>query len=225
MDSLWIKNEIFDRLIFPQYPYFCGIASCCTVSNTILNLNYTQEDLHHKYGVGTLTKLNIPKNDILVDITKYTKSNISLGFSNWDIIRLFNSLMLDNKIIPYSALLTGKVFVDVVNKLDINLFNNWLKLKNNNIIIHLENHFVIYAGYYRTSSNSSYIICADSSKKKGPLNTINYSDLILLCNSENEKYGFILLSDAKISLIDTLHESKNNMLPIESIDRHRFVYK
>ena len=60
MNNHWIKHDTIEKIEFPQHPYFCAIASCCTVANVLLKKNYTQADLHSLYGIGRKSKLNVP---------------------------------------------------------------------------------------------------------------------------------------------------------------------
>ena len=226
MNTYWIKNEIIEKIEFPQHPYFCAIASCCTVTNTLLKKNYTQADLHLLYGIGRKSKLNVPlKFDFFIQSLD-TKKPVGMGISNWDIIRLFNSIMLDNNSTPHSAILTGKNFAQTILNGNYNNIQDWLRKENNQIIIHLRNHYVVYAGAYSIRNKLEYIICGDSSKGKGPIRSLNLMELVKLSNKNDKynRYGFIFLSNKKIPFKKIFNNFLPEMEPKESANLERFDY-
>ena len=224
MNKHWIKYEIIEKIEFPQHPYFCAIASCCAVANALLKKKYTQADLHSLYGIGSKSKLNVPLKFDFSTKRLNGKNPVGKGISNWDIIRLFNSIMLDNKSTPHSALLTGKNFAQIIINGNYRNIQDWLRKENNQVIIHLHNHYVVYAGGYSNGSGLEYIICGDSSKGKGPIRSVDLAELIKLSNKKDKynRYGFIFLSNKKIPLKKIFNISLPEMQPKESANLERF---
>jgi len=223
MKSCWIKPGVIEHLIFPQYPYFCGIAACGCVANTLLDIHLTQIDLHAAYGIGNKCKMKIPLAYDFSDGNFDQFEPRGMGISNWDIIRLFNAILLDKGSTPYSALLTGKDLVSEIENGRYGSLEKWLQGQGNHAVIHLEDHYVTYAGAISTGE-SDFIVCADSSKFKGPLNSLNLNDLIALAASDGtyNRYGFILLSDQEIPLKQLFKHVTADMRPKESEDCQRF---
>jgi hypothetical protein len=219
-----MKNEAVTSLMFPQYPNFCGVASCGGAANAILHIDLSQEDLHHTYGIGKYTKLKIPIGFNFAKDSFKDYQKIGMGMSNWDIVRLFNAIMLDHDKTPYSLVLAGQDFVREMKADNFANLNDWLQQEGNQAVVHIVDHYVLFAGSYEDEKSRKYMVCADPSGSKGPVNSLPLSELITLASKDRKygRYGMILLSDTEIPSEALFSEVNENMFPKESTTRERF---
>ena len=217
----WLKANVLDYSIFPQLPSFCAIAACCGALSCILDRQITEEMLHARYGVGLYTKLNAPAT--CAPETFASLPRTGLGFSNWDVIRLCNSVLLDEGKKPATALLCGEDLVRETADLKgrQRLFE-WLQHDACQVIIHTVNHYTLVAGASRLPLNGDhYLLVADSARRSGPLRSLALSDLITLAR-EDARYGFTLVSDSTIPP-DLFSIWTSAMTPPEVIEQQRFA--
>lgn len=201
---------MFDGFVHPQYKNFCGICSVITICNTLFKISLTQKEAHQKYNAGYYTKRRL--NHGSCPETEQLELVNPLGMSNFDVIRLFNSISINAGFEPNSALLTGLTLSDI----DIESFLDWLTSDNNNAVIHIKGHYVSLMGFLLNETGLFWIVL--DSKRKGevsPISTIPHSKIINL-SKESDKYGFILLSDTKIDFLDK-HLKNKAVFPKESI--------
>ncbi|RRS08609.1 hypothetical protein EAG18_11475 [Pseudoalteromonas sp. J010] len=205
----YFDQGIFTHFIQPQYKNFCGICSLIAVVNTLFDDEFTQDSFHQQFNAGFYTKRKVS------DSADPATENMALvdpkGMSNFDIIRLFNSVCKTNKVAPFSALLTG----DMLAQIAASDIANWLTQKENFIIYHCVGHYKVVAGY-TASQTGHYWIMADS-KRHGdisPIQSLSHQAVTALANT-SQKYGFILLSTKPIDFLAS--ESSNSaVFPVES---------
>ena len=223
MDSkrFWLKTNVLEYSIFPQLPSFCAIAACCGALSCILERQITEEMLHSRYGVGLYTKLNAPATCSPENFASLQRSGP--GFSNWDVIRLCNSVLLDEGKNPSTVLLCGGDFLRETVELHLRqkLFE-WLDDDSCQIIIHTVNHYSLVAGASKVLlEGDQYLLVADSARRSGPLRSLAMGDIITLADND-ERYGFILISDRTIPP-DLFSSWTNAMTPPEVIEQQRFA--
>jgi hypothetical protein len=217
----WLKTNVLEYSIFPQLPSFCGIAACCGALSCILDRQITEAMMHSRYGVGLYTKLNAPATCSPENFANLPRSG--LGFSNWDAIRLCNSVLLDEGKKPSTALLCGDDLVRETADLSgpQRLFE-WLQQDSCQVIIHTVNHYSLIAGASKLPLNSHhYLLVADSARRSGPLRSLALGDLITLAG-QDARFGFILVSDRTIPR-DVFSSWTSAMIPPEVIEQQRFV--
>lgn len=216
-----LKPNVFEYLIFPQLPSFCGIAACCGALGSILHRQVTENELHATYGVGLYTKLRAPADypsDKFASLPRSGK-----GFSNWDVIRLLNAVLLDNSKGPETVILCGEDFVREVSNPD--QFDNildWLQDNSCHAIVHIVDHYALFAGTLQLPKTGEvYLLLADSSTRTGPLRSLALSEIADLARGD-DRYGFILVSDKPIprSLFELWTDP---MTPPEIIEKKRFA--
>jgi hypothetical protein len=217
----WLKANVLEYSIFPQLPSFCGIAACCGALSCILDRQITEEMLHFRYGVGLYTKLNAPATCSPENFASLPRSGP--GFSNWDVIRLCNSVLLDEGKNPSTALLCGDDLLRETADLSQRqrLFE-WLQHDSCQIIIHTVNHYSLVAGASKLPLDGDhYLLMADSARRSGPLRSLAMRDIISLAG-DDERYGFILISDRTIAP-DVFSSWTSAMTPPEVTEQQRFV--
>lgn len=217
----WLKTNVLEYSIFPQLPSFCGIAACCGALSCILDRQIIEEMLHSKYGVGLYTKLNAPATCSPEHFASLTRSGP--GFSNWDVIRLCNSVLLDEGKNPSTVLLCGDDFVRETEDLSRRerLFG-WLCDDSCQIIVHTVNHYTLVAGASKLPLDGDhYLLLADSARHSGPLKSLSVGDVMTLAR-QDERYGFILISDRTIAR-DLFRSWTSAMTPPEVIELQRFA--
>lgn len=209
-------QDIFINFIQPQHKNFCGICSLIAVVNSLFSLGLTQESINKKYRAGYLTKRKLtsqsnPAYDQLELVDEY-------GMSNFDIIRLFNTISIDCNNVPFTALLTGESLFSVKTQ----EIANWFKIKDNHMILHMGSHYMAITGYLH-SETGFYWIVADS-KRKGdvyPIRTINNNELLNYAKV-SDKYGLILLTNEDIEF---LQEEKGNPLFFPNESKEKLTIK
>jgi hypothetical protein len=217
----WLKTNVLEYSIFPQLPSFCGIAACCGALSCILERQVTEEMLHSRYGVGLYTKLKAPATCSPRNFASLPRSG--RGFSNWDVIRLCNSVLLDEGKNPSTALLCGGDLLreTVEPGLRQKLFE-WLHDDSCQIIIHTVNHYSLVAGASKLLfEDDHYLLVADSARRSGPLRSLAMGDIITLAGND-ERYGFILISDRTMPP-DLFSRWTSAMTPPEVIEQQRFA--
>ncbi|PCK33285.1 hypothetical protein [Pseudoalteromonas piscicida] len=208
-EQRYFDQGIFTHFIQPQYKNFCGICSLIAVVNTLFDESFTQDAFHQQFNAGFYTKRKVSSS------ANPAKEDLALvdpkGMSNFDIIRLFNSVCASKAITPYSALITGDMLA-TIPAADI---ANWLAAEGNFIIYHCVGHYKTLAGY-TASKTGHYWIAADS-KSHGdiaPIHSIQHQAAIELATT-SEKYGFILLSTTPIAFL-ARYTDNSAVFPIES---------
>lgn len=220
-ERFWLKTNVLEYFIFPQLPSFCGIAACCGALGSILNKQITEQMMHSTYEVGLYTKLRAPSTCSPDHFAILPRSG--LGFSNWDVIRLCNSLLLDEGRRPSTVLLCGDDFVrETANPYQRRRLLEWLQQDSSQAVVHTVNHYTLVAGGSCQSLNDdNYLLLADSAKSTGPLRSLRMTDIITLAGKD-ERYGFILISDRTIPH-DIFSNWTRAMTPPEVIEQRRFV--
>jgi hypothetical protein len=175
-NSFEVKAEALAYAMFPQLPNFCAVAACCGALGAILQRPVTQQELHAHYQVGLYTKLKAP-----AECDPNTFANLQRsgkGFSNWDVIRLCNAVLLDNSRVPAAAILCGQDFVretSVPERLD-GIFD-WLRSKTCQAIVHILGHYTLCAGTFASAANGDrFLLLADSAKRSGPLRSLRVAE-------------------------------------------------
>ena len=222
MDNLkfMFKPATLAKVCFPQLPSFCGIASCLCVCNALLGSHLSQQDMHRQYGVGALTKLPLKVDSPLDNLE--TMSRDGMGLSNWDVIRLFNTICLDAGATPASALLCGLDFIREAGEGPNDALLRWFSKDCNQAIIHIKNHYMVCAGIIESAITHQYsLIAANSSRNYGPCSSFGWQELQKLAQSDS-RYGLILMSLEPLprTLFDQWSQT---MLPLESTDFMRFT--
>ncbi len=210
MTQRYIDLNLFNQSIFPQYKNFCGVCSIIAVVNSELNTNYTQDSLHQAYKAGSFTKRQVsheadPSSE---DLTLVDPK----GMSNFDIIRIFNSVMLDHQHRPYSALLTGKNFTSVPTE----VLCDWFKQTGNYLIFHTQNHYFPIIGFVQ-NKQAIHWVRSDSSYQTNQPVFSTLHDKFQQTAALSNKYGFILLSSSPIEMLNKYIQGNNeDVFPIES---------
>lgn len=220
MTTFWIKDETVKAVVYPQLPSFCGVAACCGAANALLGQTLTQERLHERYGIGERTKLQLPPGALPGDLGSRPRQG--RGMSNWDLIRLFNSILLDAGREPYATVLCGADFLrETADEADLQRILEWGGLPSSQIIVHIVNHYALLAGQLRPYPGvASYLILADSATRKGPLRSLPLAEVQDLA-ARDERYGWLLLSDRPIPR-DLFRLWTESMLPSEVRKKERF---
>lgn len=221
MTTFWTKDETIKAVVYPQLPSFCGVAACCGAANALLGTVLTQEDLHERYGIGERTKLRLPPGGGLPgDLASRPRKG--RGMSNWDLIRLFNSILLDAGRDPHAAVLCGADFLrETADEAELQRILEWAGLPSSQAVVHIVNHYALFAGLFRPRQESvSYLILADSATRKGPLRSLPLAEVQGLAAGD-ERYGWLLLSDRPIPR-DVFRLWSESMLPREVRRKERF---
>jgi hypothetical protein len=217
----WLKRNVLEYSVFPQLPSFCGVAACCGAIGSIIGRQFTEQMLHANYQVGRYTKLRAPAGCSTEDFATLPRGGP--GFSNWDVIRLCNSVLLDEGKTPAAAVLCGKDFVRETAAGDrVDRILNWLRDDSCHAIVHTIDHYTLAAGAYQSpTAEGTYLLLADSAKLTGPVRSLALSKLRKLAE-QDERYGFVLVSDKAIptSLFQIWTSS---MLPPEVTEQQRFA--
>ncbi|MEN3333951.1 MAG: hypothetical protein V7641_3316 [Blastocatellia bacterium] len=220
-NRVWIKGAALTYAVFPQWPSFCGVATCCGALGSILQKPVTQQELQRRYQVGLYTKLHA---SAVCDPNTFAKRQRSgKGFSNWDAIRLCNAVLLDEGREPAATVFCGQDFVRESAQPECRReLLDWLRHDSCQALIHLQNHYVLFAGAHESSVDGSLsLLVADSSKRSGPLRSLALAELSSLANAD-ERYGFVLISDRDIPR--TLFRTWTSaMMPPEVSERRRFA--
>lgn len=215
MNQRYLNQHLFNQSIFPQYKSFCGVCSIIAVVNSEFNTGFTQDSLHSAYHVGLLTKRNVafdanPRSEDLAIVDPN-------GMSNYDIIRLFNSVAIDNETKPYSALLTGQNFAQVEPR----VLSKWFKQQGNYLIFHSQNHYFPIIGFVEDKHDMYWIRSDSSYLTQNPVFSTKHTVFAEIAAS-SDKYGFILLSTSKIDFLDTQSGLDfESAFPIESLEAIR----
>jgi hypothetical protein len=217
---MWIKERTIKNVCYPQYPSFCGVASCTGVLNSLLGLSVSQEILHENYGVGAITKLPLTTHSALESLDEMPRQG--LGMSNWDLIRLFNAYCLDQGKRPWTSILCGQDFIrEMANKESRGKILNWVQEESCQAIIHLPNHYVVLAGLLTVNGEDDlHFIQADSATTKGPISSSSLANLQSLAQGD-PRYGLVLFSLSPIPE-GLFSEWSEEMLPKESRELERF---
>lgn len=217
---LWLKTKVLEYCIFPQLPSFCGIAACCGALSCVLNRQITEQVLHEQYQVGLYTKLRAPATSSPDDFASLPRSGP--GFSNWDIIRLFNAVLLDAGKQPAAVVLCGKDFIRETEEPNgPQQILDWLRDNSCHAIVHTINHYTLVAGAFQNSNEDIYLLLADSAKRFGPLRSLALSHITTLARAD-ERYGFVLVSDKPIPK-KLFREWTGAMTPPEVTGQQRFA--
>ena len=220
-NRFWLKTNLLEYSIFPQLPSFCGVAACCGALSCILTKQITEQMLHEQYQVGLYTKLRAPTScapDKFADLPR-----VGLGFSNWDVVRLFNAVLLDEGREPAAVVLCGNDLVrETEDSNQLKQILDWLRDDHCHVIVHTLNHYTLVAGVFHDFlSDDVYLLLADSATRSGPLRSLPLSDLATLCRRD-DRYGFILVSDRTIP--HTLFRNWTSaMNPPEVTEKQRFA--
>ncbi len=216
-----LKHNVFEHLIFPQLPNFCGIAACCTALSCILQRQLTEQELHTQYEVGRYTKLRIPVDHPLDNLKSIPR--LGQGFSNWDVVRLINAVLLDYEKEPSSVILCGEDFVrEVLNPHRLNSILDWLQDNSSHAIVHIMNHYAVFGGVLQSpKTREIYLLLADSSVQTGPFRSIALSEIINLA-LRDQRYGVVLVSDKPIPQ-NIFELWTAAMTPPEVSERKRFA--
>ncbi len=220
-NRFWLKTKVLEYLIFPQLPSFCGIAACCGALGCLLHCQITEQMLHAQYQVGLYTKLRAPATCSPDDFASLPR--LGLGFSNWDVIRLCNAVLLDAGKQPAAVVLCGKDFVRETEELNqLKQILDWLRDDSCHAIVHTINHYTLVAGVFQHSlTEDIYLLLADSATRFGPLRSLALSNITTLAR-QDERYGFVLVSDKPIP--QTLFQRwTNSMTPSEVTEQQRFA--
>jgi hypothetical protein len=217
----WLKAGVLEYSIFPQLPSFCGVAAGCGAIGCILNRRITEEMLHAQYQIGLHTKLHAPASCTPDKFAGLQRSGP--GFSNWDVIRLFNTVLLDEGKQPAAVLLCGEDFVrEVGERSQRQEILDWLRDDSCHAVVHTVNHYTLVAGVYETAPNRDlYLLVADSAIRSGPLRSLALSDLLTLAQ-QDERYGFVLVSDKPVPAT-LFGKWTRQMLPPEVTEQQRFA--
>src|SRR5262249_38311009 len=142
MMDFWLKEEAIREVVFPQLPSFCAVAVCCGVLNALLGSSLTQEGLHELYAVGERTKLHLPQGQLPEDLK--SRPRWGRGMSNWAVVRLFNSGVLDAGREPYAAILCGADFVrETADEAGLQRLLAWTRQPSNQAVVHVVNHYAL----------------------------------------------------------------------------------
>ncbi|HLT39551.1 MAG TPA: hypothetical protein VK034_24875 [Enhygromyxa sp.] len=195
----FIKTDVLAAGIYPQLPYFCGASSVLAVLRCATGEHLDEHDLHRRYGIDPSIRKE-------------------RGMSNWDIIRLFNAGLLDAGRTPHTLLLCGN---DYVRKHWIadQRFREWMKATGNYGIVHLRGHYAAVAGVYEDSQGDWHFVLVDSGRRRGPVRSINHSQLHDLASAD-ARYGVILLSLTNITG-DWIGPVSEAMAPPETVEQIR----
>jgi hypothetical protein len=220
-NRFWLKAKVLEYLIYPQLPSFCGIAACCGALSCILNRQVTEQILHSQYQVGLYTKLRAPHTCSPDNFASLPR--LGPGFSNWDVIRLFNAVLLDEGKQPAAVVLCGKDFVrETEEPSQLQQVLNWLRDDSCHAIVHTINHYTLVAGVFQNSlTEAAYLLLADSATRPGPLRSLALSNITALAR-EDERYGFVLVSDKPIPRT-LFRRWTDTMTPPEVTEQQRFV--
>lgn len=207
----YFDNNVLMNGIYPQYQNFCGICSVISIINSAYSLSYTQESIHITTSAAKLTKRALEPDE---DPSQPSELRNLLGMSNWDIIRLLNTLTINNGHVPNTALVTGENYV----KSDKTALMSWLSQPENYIILHTENHYATVGGFNISGNEGHWIVFDSSYKSKKLLHSISLEEIDLLAK-KSKKYGAILYSKNNISLRDIgLKDiNYNDVFPKESV--------
>lgn len=219
--KLWLKPRVFEYAIFPQLPSFCGVAACCGALGAILDKRITEQSVHQRYQVGLYTKLQAPATCSPDEFAG--RPRVGLGFSNWDVIRLFNAVMLDEGRGPGSAVLCGADFVrETAHPRSVERLLDWLQDDECQAIVHTVHHYTLIAAAIRPAAEAdTYLVLSDSGARSGPARSMPLSKLRSL-TERDERYGLVLLSDKPIP--HTLFDSWTTaMTPPEATGQERFA--
>lgn len=207
----YFKNKVLMNGIYPQYQNFCGICSVISVINSAYDLSFTQDTIHNTTKAAKLTKRALNANE---DPSNSSDLRNLLGMSNWDIIRLLNTLAIDSGFIPNTALVCGENYI-ASNK---STLMDWFSDTNNYIILHLNNHYVPVIGFNVSNNEGHWIVFDSSYKSKKLVHSIPMEKIDALASKSN-KYGAILYSKCDISISDIGLKNKgvDSVFPKESI--------
>jgi hypothetical protein len=220
-NRFWLKTSVLEYSIFPQLPSFCGIAACCGALGCILHRRITEQILHAEYQAGLYTKLHAPATCSPDDFASLPR--LGPGFSNWDVIRLCNAVLLDAGKQPSSVVLCGRDFVrETEEPNQLKRILDWLRDDSCHAIVHTINHYTLVAGVFQNSlTEDIYLLLADSAARFGPLRSLALSNITTLAH-QDERYGFVLVSDKTIP--QTLFQRwTSSMTPPEVTERQRFA--
>jgi hypothetical protein len=220
-ERFWLKKNVLEYFVFPQLPSFCGIAACCGALGSILGTQITEQMLHARYAVGLYTKLQAPVSCSPDNFAGLTRSGP--GFSNWDVIRLCNAVLLDEGREPAAVVLCGEDFVRESGDLtQLQQLLEWLRNDYCQAIVHTVDHYTLVAGAFRHPLSAEiYLLLADSATRSGPLRSLRLADLKALANRD-QRYGLVLVTDRTIPQ-SLFRNWTSAMLSPEVTDRQRFA--
>jgi hypothetical protein len=219
----WTKPEVVTHAIYPQLPSFCAVAACAGAANALLGTDHDQRWFHEVYAAGAHTRLRLPPGPLPGDLDAWPRSGPGIG--NWDLIRLFNSVMLDAGKEPHSALLCGADFVrEAAGDAVLERLLEWARLPSSQVVVHLARHYVLLAGLvHRHAGADVHLVVADSAPGKGPIRSLPLAEVRELAERD-PRYGWILLADRPLP--ERLFSRwSDEMLPPEVRQRERFERK